>query len=164
MIEQLEAEVRDALRARADEVPTAVGARLRQGSYRPRTGPSWPGLAASGAGVAGIAAAVIALAGPGSSTAFAGWSATPAALPNPQASAGEAACKAELRAEPMGPEHLFGGSGARAVLTDSRGPFTVVLFTEGNATGACFTAQHGTQIAAVPPPFAASAEAAPGRT
>ena len=35
MIEQLESELRSALRARADELPAAAGARVRAHEYRP---------------------------------------------------------------------------------------------------------------------------------
>ena len=65
MTEQLEAELRAALRERADQVPAASIARLRHFDYHPRTRrlrqPVAIGALASAAGTAGAVAIVISL-------------------------------------------------------------------------------------------------------
>ncbi len=76
MTEQLESELRAALREHAAQVPAASIARLTHVDYHPRTRRLRPPLAigalASAAGAAGAAAIVISLSA-GASNAFAGW-------------------------------------------------------------------------------------------
>ena len=83
MIDQLESELRSALRARADELPADAGARVRAHEYRPRTRDLRPPVAAGVVTTAVAAAAVVALVdlGPQATAAFAGWSATPTQAP-----------------------------------------------------------------------------------
>ncbi|MGZ4274205.1 MAG: hypothetical protein ACXVRP_10645, partial [Solirubrobacteraceae bacterium] len=78
MIEQLESELRSALRARAEELPAGAGARVRAHAYRPRTRDLRPPVAAGALVTAAAVAAAVTLVdlGPQTSAAFAGWTPT----------------------------------------------------------------------------------------
>ena len=97
MIDQLEAQIRDALAQRAEAVPSG-SERFVSADYRPRssrlrmTMALGPLVAVAGVGVT---AAVIGL-GDGASRAFAGWSASPTSPASGQTGAAEAACRADM--------------------------------------------------------------------
>jgi hypothetical protein len=148
--EQLEHELRDALAARADALPMTAGSRVRAHAYRPRTRGLRPPVAAgalTAAAVAGAAVWVVAFSSQ-TSSAFAGWTATPTAGSPGQVSAAEAACRQRLTsAAPPGAQTggdlpPAGGpdlSKLQPVLTDTRGPFTWAIFSGGNANASCIS-------------------------
>jgi hypothetical protein len=131
MTEQLESELRAALRERAAQVPAASIARLTHVDYHPRTRRLRPPLAigalASAAGAAGAAAIVISLTA-GASNAFAGWTATPTAPLPGQLAAAQASCEASQ--PPI--------AGLPLTLTDTRGPFTFSVYANSNSSATCF--------------------------
>ena len=131
MTEQLESELRTALREHAAQVPAASIDRLRHVDYRPRTRRLRPSLAIGGlasvAGVAGAAAVVISLTA-GASNAFAGWTATPTAPLPGQLAAAQASCEASQ--SPI--------AGLPLTLTDTRGPFTFSVYANSNSSATCF--------------------------
>jgi hypothetical protein len=141
MVNQLEAELRDALAERAQEVPPSAGTRLRQRDYRPRTGRVRPrfaiGALAASAGTAGVAVAIV---GPGASNAFAGWASAPTAAPETQISVARAACDAQVAGGPAGSRF------SQPVLSDTRGPFTVLIFQAGGASTSCITGPDFTAV------------------
>jgi hypothetical protein len=131
MTEQLESELRAALREHAAQVPAASIARLTHLDYHPRTRRLRPPLAigalASAAGVAGAAAVVISLTA-GVSNAFAGWTATPTAPLPGQLAGAQASCEASQ--SPI--------AGLPLTLTDTRGPFTFSVYANSNSSATCF--------------------------
>ncbi len=131
MTEQLESELRTALREHAAQVPAASIDRLSHVDYRPRTRRLRPSLAIGGlasvAGVAGAAAVVISLTA-GASNAFAGWTATPTAPLPGQLAAAQASCEASQ--SPI--------AGLPLTLTDTRGPFTFSVYANSNSSATCF--------------------------
>jgi hypothetical protein len=159
MSEQLEKELRATLAERAGELPGDASARLRGLDYRPRSGVGRRlGVLGGGAGLAAGAAAALTLAGVGGSTprAFVGWSPAPTPPASGQTAAAEAACSSRLptsaeleRAqqtasgrhiqEPAVPTILPGGW--HAVIVDTRGPFTALLYEAagGSAQASCFS-------------------------
>ena len=150
MSAQLEQDLRRALAARADELPSDASAQLLAGDYRPRAALPRPALAAAAAILAAGAILAVSLIGPGNDTprAFAGWTAAPTAATSDQVSTAVSSCQSMLTRM----SHLRGRSwpiGASAawhtVLLDTRGPYTLMLFEAGNgrATSACFTGSHG---------------------
>src|SRR5581483_4129852 len=95
MNDQLESDLREALRARAAEVPAAAAVRLTRLDYRPRTFSLRPPVAigaVASAAAAGTLALVISL-GAGASNAFAGWSPKPTKAAPGQLAAAAAACQ-----------------------------------------------------------------------
>ena len=152
MTQQLEADLRAALATRASEVPGGAGARLRQLDYRPRSHRVRPpvafGALAGAAGTAAVAASVVGLGA--ASSAFAGWTSSPTPAPDSQIAGADAACQARLDAMPGGSS----SAGLKPVLTDTRGPFTVVIFAGAGGTRSCisspsFTALSGSRSGAV---------------
>lgn len=84
------------------------------------------------------AAAVVALAlglWAGTPRAFAGWSPTPTSPASGQVASAEAACFAQRPApsEPLPGERLW-----HVVLTDTRGPYTLMIVEDAGAIGSCF--------------------------
>lgn len=99
------------------------------------------GLAASGVGAA-LAALLV---GAGAPSAFAAWTATPSTPAPGQVSAAEATCKAGAATPPAGAPAVP----TNVSLTDTRGPFTLVLFGANTSTqGAlmCLSGPDGTQF------------------
>ncbi|MBV9464991.1 MAG: hypothetical protein JO206_07620 [Solirubrobacterales bacterium] len=145
MTQQLEAELRELLARRAADVPAHASDRLSRIDYRPRTGRiKKPVALGAFAGSGGAAAAVVALVGlgAGASSAFAGWTPTPTVGSAAQTLAAEAACKARL-------EHSvipFDGASTQAVLTDTRGPFTFVIFAGHDSNNSCISGPSFTSI------------------
>jgi hypothetical protein len=130
MNEQLESDLREALRARAAEVPAAAAVRLTRLDYRPRTRRVRPPLAigavASAAAAAGTLAVVISL-GAGASTAFAGWTAKPTKAAPGQLAAASAACQ----------QSRSSVAGLPLALADTRGPFTFAVYANSESTASC---------------------------
>jgi hypothetical protein len=142
MIDQLESDLRAALRDRAAKVPAASSARLTHLDYRPRTRALRPpvaiGALAGAAGTAGAIAAVITL-GAGATNAFAGWSRVPTAPAPMQIATAGVSCKAQPQT-----------GGLPLKLADTRGPFTFMVYADSNASAVCisgptFTSVSGTR-------------------
>ena len=140
MTEQLEAEVRAALRERAAHVPTASIARLTHLDYHPRTRRLRPPLAigalTSAAG-AGTVAVIVSLTA-GASNAFAGWTPKPTPPAPGQLAAARASCEASQ--SPI--------AGLPLKLADTRGPYTFSIYADSSSSAACikgpsFTAVSG---------------------
>jgi hypothetical protein len=142
MADHLEEHLRSALALRATELPSDVAARLRQIDYHPRSSRVRPLLLlVSSAGVAGSVAVVLAIAGlgTGAQRAFAGWAPVPTTPSSGQVAAAQAACVTRLSSSTEIGASIQPG-GWHAVLTDTRGSFTTVLYeaAEGRAEASCF--------------------------
>ncbi|MBV9604015.1 MAG: hypothetical protein JO027_02845 [Solirubrobacterales bacterium] len=130
MTEQLESDLREALRARAAQVPAAAAARLSELDYRPRTRRIRPpvaiGAMASAAAAAGTLAMIISL-GAGASSAFAGWTAKPTKAAPGQLAAASAACQRSQSSV----------AGLPLALADTRGPFTFAVYANRTSIASC---------------------------
>lgn len=138
MIDQLESDLRVALRERAAQVPASSVARINGIDYQPRTRSLRPRLAVGAlAGAAGTAGAVIAAVslGAGASNAFAGWSSTPTPPSPTQLAAAGANCKQH---SPI--------AGLPPVLTDTRGPFTFVVYANQRESAECISGPSFTSV------------------
>ncbi len=158
MIDDLEHELRAALRSQAGEVPASAVARVRRRDYRPRTRTLRPPVAAGALVTAVAAAAIVAVVtlGTGTQQAFAGWSATPTPAATGQVTGAEAACQAKLASAPdrrvgVGNPAPVDVAALSPVLTDTRGPFTFVIFAgqSGDTTdsASCITGPSFTALA-----------------
>lgn len=162
MIDQLESELRSALRDRADDLPIAVHARVRARDYHPRTRDLRPPVAAGVLTTAAAAAAAVALLdlGPQASPAFAGWTATPTRATAAQVTGAKDACQSRLgtfstaagkalKAAMKTPKitGLPSTSQMTPVLTDTRGPFTFVIYSGSHgANGTCISGPSFTSV------------------
>ena len=170
----LEHELRLALAARAAELPSDVSRRLLGADYRPRSGLERPALAVGG--VAAVAGAVVAVSLVGLGTeaprAFAGWSATPSPHSRNHVRQVQEACASRLptsariehaQETASGPDKPWpmpriAAGGWDAVVVDTRGPYTMILFTaaHGAAELSCFSGRQpgslGGSFATHPPP------------
>ena len=119
MSDLLEHDLREALAARAADIPPDASARLRAVDYHPRERlrPSWPVLGTVGVSGAGVAAAAVILLGSSTAPAFAGWTATPTAPLPGQLAAAQQQCAT---------------SAGTPVLTDTRGPYTASIYADGS--------------------------------
>jgi hypothetical protein len=122
---QLETDVRAALHERAARVHASP--RLLAADYHPRTRRIWPPVAIGGglATAAGALAAALSLAG-GASSAFAGWTPQPTAPTHGQLAAAEAYCAKNVPTP-----------GLPLKLTDTRGPFTFLVYSDGSSNDFC---------------------------
>ena len=158
MIEQLESELRSALRARADELPAGAGARVRRHDYRPRTRDLRPPVAAGVLVAAAAATAAVLLVdlGPRAPEAFAGWTPAPTYASAAQVAGAKGDCGSRLSdfstrsTKAMKAAHIKGLptiSQMTPVLTDTRGPFTFVIYSGANgATGTCISGPSFTSL------------------
>src|SRR5579859_3413572 len=130
MNDQLQSDLREALRARAGQVPATAALRLSRLDYRPRTRRMRPpmaiGAVAAAAAAAGILASVISL-GAGASSAFAGWSPKPTKAAPGQLAAASAACQHSQASD----------AGLPLALADTRGPFTFSVYANSESTISC---------------------------
>jgi hypothetical protein len=175
-IDQLEDDLRAALAARADEVPAGAATRVRAHHYRPRTRSRRPPVAVGGVTVAAATGAAVWLfaLSPQTTSAFAGWTATPSTAAAGQVTTAESTCEnriANIPAGPAGPAGATGptgpagrasaagssppGSGPslaqlQPVLTDTRGPFTWVILASSDARtyASCISAPSLTAVSA----------------
>src|SRR5271165_155888 len=159
---ELEQDLRRALAARAAELPADASVPLLAADYRPRAPLARPALTLTATSAAAGAALASSLIGLGTNTpgAFAGWSATPTARSGDQTRRAEEACVSRL---PTSADIEYGqetASGPRphqrwpippitagswhVVLTDTRGPYTMVLFVaaHGSAELSCFSGRQ----------------------
>jgi hypothetical protein len=158
MIEQLESELRSALSARADELPRGAGTRIRGHEYRPRTRDLRPPVAAGVLTTAAAAAAAVALLdlGPQASSAFAGWTPSPTHASAAQVAGAKDACQSRLSGFSAGSakamkaariKNLPTISQMTPVLTDTRGPFTFVIYSGANGSnGTCISGPSFTSL------------------
>jgi hypothetical protein len=154
MTEQLESELRQAFAARSCELSPGTGERLRRLDYQPRTRSLRPPVAfgaVTAAGVAGVAVWVAGL-GAGTTEAFAGWTPSPTPAAKGQITTAEAACRQRLASMPSRAttkiQNLGGSLGLQPALTDSRGPFTFVIFAGPHSSASCITGPSFTSLAA----------------
>lgn len=130
MNEQLESDLRAALRERASLVPATAAQRLTRLDYHPRTRglprPVALGAVASAAAAAAALAVVISL-GAGASNAFAGWTAKPTKAAPGQLAAASAACRRSQSSV----------AGLPLALADTRGPFTFSVYANSESTISC---------------------------
>jgi hypothetical protein len=146
MSEALEAELRAAFAERAHDVSAEAVDRLRRTDYRPRSRTMHPRVAfGAGAAFAATGGAVVALVGlgAGASPAFAGWSATPTAPASGETAGALQQCTSQLAG--MQASGLPTGSWQPA-LTDTRGPFTAMILSNGGASATCFTGPSFTTV------------------
>lgn len=158
MIEQLESELRSALRHRADELPEGAAARVRAHDYRPRTRDLRPPVAAGVLATAAAATAAVLLIdlGPQAPAAFAGWTRTPTHASTAQVADAKDACSSRLgdfsarSAKAMKAAHIKDLptiSEMTPVLTDTRGPFTFVIYSgPSGANGTCISGPNFTSL------------------
>ncbi len=154
MTEQLESELREAFAARACELSPGTGERLRRLDYQPRTRSLRPPVALGAVTTAGVAGVAVWIAGLGAGTtaAFAGWTPSPTPAGPGQIAAAEAACRQRLATMPSTAttkiQDLGGSVGLKPALTDSRGPFTFVIFASPHSSASCITGPSFTSLAA----------------
>jgi hypothetical protein len=170
----LELELRRALAARAAELPPDVSRRLLVADYRPRSGLERPALAVGG--VVAVVGAVLAVSLVGLGTepprAFAGWSATPSPHSRNHVRQVQEACSSRLPtsariehaqetasgSDKPWPTPRIAAGDWDAVVVDTRGPYTMILFTaaHGAAELSCFSGRQpgslGGSFATHPPP------------
>jgi hypothetical protein len=164
MIEDVEADLRDALTDRASQVPPEAVQRIRAVDYRPRAALVRPRLAV-GALAGSFAAAAAAIAvftlGAGAPAAFAGWTRSPSHAARAQVASATGDCAKQLTTMPAGPGSAPPTTvpgGATPVLTDSRGPFTFVIYAGNGFIATCATgpgfesvsASQGTNVGVAP--------------
>lgn len=144
MNREVEAELQQVFAQRAARVSSEAVARLRHVDYRPRTSRLSSPLkvsALTGAATAGTIASIVILGG--AQPAFAGWSPTPRSVSGAPDTTVAANCLERLAALPAVPGSSVpgpsGSSGWNAVVTDGRGPFSVVIFQNGGANATCFS-------------------------
>jgi hypothetical protein len=171
---QVEHELRRALAARAAELPSDASSQLLAAAYRPRSGLERPALAVAGAAAVAAAVMAVSLVGLGTDTprAFAGWSATPSIQSADHVRQVQRACSSLLPTS-AGNEHRqktasgtyrpwpmprIAAGGWHVVVVDTRGPYTMILFTaaHGAAELSCFSGLKpvslGGSFATHPPP------------
>jgi len=105
------------------------------------------GFALGGAGLvaSGVTAALVVLVGAGAPPAFAAWTPTPTTPAPGQVAAAEGSCAARPANPPPGVPALP----ANVTLTDTRGPFTLMLFGTNTASRGvlmCMSGPDGTQF------------------
>jgi hypothetical protein len=125
---QLATELRAALHERAARVHASPG--LLAADYKPRTRRIRPPVVIGGglaAAAAGVVATMLLLVG-GTSSAFAGWTPRPTAPSRAQLASTEAYCAANI------PD-----PGLPVKLTDTRGPYTFVIYSDGSSSDFCTT-------------------------
>jgi hypothetical protein len=161
MTDQLESDLRAALTTRADGIPPTAGDRVRARDYRPRTRAIRPPVAAGAVTAAAAAVAAVAFIDLGTSTtpAFAGWTAKPTTARPAQTSDAVAGCKQRLAAIPGSaaaanvakasgrPMSLPPLSSLSPVLSDTRGPFTFLVFANQTANATCISGPGFTSVA-----------------
>jgi hypothetical protein len=114
------------------------------------------GIGALAALGAVIAVLVVTLAGAGTATAFAGWSATPTPPASGQLQAAESDCANDSGL----PQGAPSPSALAPTLTDTRGPFSLLVYTDNGESTVCVAGlPHGTAIFSAGAPTAASVAA-----
>jgi hypothetical protein len=119
MSDLLEHDLREAFSERAALITPDASARLRALDYHPRSRrlPSWPAMGTLGLSGAAAAAAAAIILGSSAAPAFAGWTANPTAPVPGQLATAEQQC---------------GAGAGTPVLTDTRGPYTASIYSDGS--------------------------------
>jgi hypothetical protein len=147
MNDQLENDLRELFVSRASAVPADATMRLGGVSFHPRTGRRWSpkvtvGSLAGLAATTGTVVSVIVLGG--AQPAFAGWTAAPTVVSLDQSTTASQKCQSQIR-------QSSGGAGTSSadwtpVDTDTRGPYTVIVYQDGSADATCFNGPSFTVI------------------
>ena len=127
------------LLARQEHLVQEIAGRRR---HRQRRGFALGGI---GLAASGVATALVVLVGAGTSPAFAAWTASPTTPASGQVATAEAACGARPTNPPPGAPTLP----STLSLTDTRGPFTLLLFganTTSQGALMCMSGPDGTQF------------------
>jgi hypothetical protein len=146
MTDQLEADLRDVFAARAAQLPEESAMRLRTITFHPRTrrlSPKW--MVGSLSGLAAGTGAIVSVVVLGAAQpAFAGWTATPLsdATPSPTAAS---SCQVQLNQANVPGESTGQWN---VVDTDVRGPYSFVVYQDGQAFATCFTGPSFTVVSA----------------
>jgi uncharacterized membrane protein YgcG len=139
MNEQLESDLRTALRERASLVPGPSVERLIAHDYHPRQRRFRPpiaiGATATAAAAAGGVALVVSLSA-GASSAFAGWTPTPTQPAPGQVQAAQTSCQSGQA--PV--------AGLPLKLADTRGPFTFSVYADSQTSAACIKGPSFTAV------------------
>jgi hypothetical protein len=137
MTQQLESDLRAVLREHAGAVSDTAAARVARVDYRPRTrglrAPVAVGATALTAAAAGAGVLIISL-GAGTSNAFAGWTAKPTKAPPGQVAAAAAGCAGSPSAS------------APLKLSDTRGPFTFLIYADDKSSATCIKGPSNTAV------------------
>ena len=139
----IEAELRAALTERAHDVPGDVEERLRGVDYRPRSRALGPRAAlTTGVGLAATGGVLVAIVGLGARTspAFAGWTATTTQPTAEQTARALERCTSQLAGTTgaLGAQSSIPATVRQPVLTDTRGPFTLMILSSEHASATCF--------------------------
>jgi len=157
MNEMLETQLRETLAARADEIPAGAVRRVRDRDYRPRTRDLRPPIAGGAVACAAVAGGtVLALSLGHPQSAFAGWTAHPTRAAHSQVIDATSGCVAKLEAIPgsaadqaaaaqSGKPTLPSIDSMTQVVSDTRGPYTFVVYATGDAGASCFGGPGFTQ-------------------
>ena len=145
MNDQLESELREGFAGRAALVPEDSSVRLRAINFRPRTSRFSARLTVGSlTGVAAATGAIVSVVVLGSAPpAFAGWTAVPAAAATPSTTAASS-CLGQLTNRPA-PTPQAGGRW-NVLDTDVRGPYTVIVYQNGQTYATCFTGPSFTTV------------------
>ena len=145
MYDQLEAEVAQGLRAQAGTVPVDAVQVLRTIDYHPRTARvGWRAASAVAGATATTGAVISAVVLGGSQAAFAGWTPAPSVASAPVAATTSSSCLSQVEQGPVAASAP--GSGWTALDTDVRGPYTVVIYEDGDFYATCFTGPSFTVV------------------
>ena len=143
------------LLARQEHLVQEIAGRRR---HRQRRGFALGGI---GLAASGVATALVVLVGAGTSPAFAAWTASPTTPASGQVATAEAACGARPTNPPPGAPTLP----STLSLTDTRGPFTLLLFganTTSQGALMCMSGPDGTQFSIASGSQPRAARARPG--
>jgi len=152
----LERQLRAALGAQAAGLPADAAAGLLARGYRPRTRIRTTAWVLVAVGLLAGAAFVVSLVGIGTSAprAFAGWSRIPTSATAGQVSRATKVCRSGLTtmasrsrqtvAHPGAEGPVLPRNGWKAVLADTRGPYTIIVLeaNSGRAVATCFIGRH----------------------
>jgi hypothetical protein len=137
MNQPIETDLKEAFSAHLSRIPDDAIDRLRGIDYHPRTIRLSPRatVGAIGGAAATTAAIVSAVALTSASPAFAGWRASPTHASSGPTGSANATCQSHLASLPGIPPP----SSWSPVVTDVRGPFTLVVYRDDRADATCLT-------------------------
>jgi hypothetical protein len=115
------------------------------------------GVGALAAVGASSTAALLAFAGAGAPSAFAGWTATPTRPASGETAGALGSCTSQLAGAPQ-EQPGIPASGWQPLLTDTRGPFTAMILKSGSTTATCVTGPSFTSTAASAAPTGGASE------
>lgn len=156
-MQQLERDLTDVLRRRAEGVPDSAVARLCAATYHPRTRRMSPRLTAGaiGGAVATTATVATVVSVVGAPVAFAGWKAAPTVGTDLTTSTAQATCSSQITqlAQIAHKGSTPGTSPTSAatstwlpVASDVRGPYTIVVYDGPVGQATCLTSKTFTSV------------------